>query len=174
MRHFWHSTMLVAKDPALQAALLNVAKCKPGTFGQPDQAAVTAIYSELKKRELYPCLWETAELNRWLAHPHHASVLTNLGKYWDGIKNVPRTSADETAFLQAGGMLLCDENLRDAFVKGTSLADSGFVLPANTEQALRAAIPGVSDFATRVIADSWQGSVCLSKMIWWDHYTHPI
>jgi hypothetical protein len=184
MNRLWKATAMMAVDNALLTKLSSAAATvhHPSPFlemqEQPDATALINIRNEflLKDKKLMLCLFDLAEINRWLKldkEPDHKSLLacgTELAPVLSAAKASERDDLTEAA-----GVMILDKRVRNAFVGGgTTLKACGYTVSDASRVALMTAVDGVKfkTAADTFFANNWPGTNCQSAFAFYPEYVH--
>jgi|HubBroStandDraft_4_1064222.scaffolds.fasta_scaffold280199_2 hypothetical protein len=194
MNKLWCATSMLAQNKTLRSAVKQVAKNPSGALPappfanaafqrQPDPAALASIVSLFNAQGLYLCLFDSAEINRWMDLDNQDSGdatkpgkgSTYLDGYWSGLAPVFAgiPAAQEQYFLEIVGMLLVDEPVRYKFKSSTlKLADRGYTVAPKLESQLRSVMQTVDNAAHNFVVFSWPAPICTTRMDYYAGYIH--
>ncbi|HYO81375.1 MAG TPA: hypothetical protein VES20_08250 [Bryobacteraceae bacterium] len=186
MRDLYRALAKLALDAELRTKVKEVARvvrradipqCQglPDMRDQPDLDALREIDKLLRTRNLYLGSYALGEINRWMVQggAPFMQELETLGSLLRPA--VPKR--DETAFLEAVGALVSDENLAEEFRLNHDLRKDGFTLSLHEQDDLRELFLGRDDdpavSARKVFKLGWPTSTCLTGFRIWEGMMHP-
>jgi hypothetical protein len=158
---------------------------RPGILRmQPSPATLREIDQRLRGVGIVLPVYVIAEINRWLVTDKTQSTTDANGVASFPVTNALRTYATQmttgvnlTPATQAAiGMLMFDSAFRFDFMNGNpppALADQGFAITAEEEEAIRKAFtPTAENAAASFFNASWPGGSCLTRFRVYDQYVH--